>query len=1211
MAEAPQQQKTSPFPDLERETLRFWKENKVVDRVLSRKPSDKEHAYVFYEGPPTANAGPGLHHVIARAFKDIIPRYKTLRGYSVVRKAGWDTHGLPVELQVEKEIGTKTKSDIEAFGIAAFNKKCKETVWRFKQKWDEFTERIGYWLDLEHPYVTYHASYMESVWWILKQMWQKQLLAQDYKVVPYCSRCETPLSSHEVAQGYQDVQDTSVYIKFKVKDEKYPDTYFLAWTTTPWTLPGNVGLAVNPDIDYVLVTNVSTKENYFLAKQIFFAKTRDGGPHRIGLDENAGEFLGMFEILKEMKGSDLVGMRYEPLFPYLQQIKPKNIENAYQVLPAEFATATEGTGIVHTAVMYGVEDFDLGKQYQLPEYHTVDIHGHFIPEVVPWAGKWVKDKEVEQGIIQWLKDHNILYRTEVVTHTYPFCWRCKSPLLYYAHESWFVKMSTVRQKLIDNNEKIAWVPEHLQHGRFGEWLNDIKDWALSRERYWGTPLPAWICDADKNHQLVVGSVDELGARAYKPNTYILVRHGGATSTERHYYAAWPEKQDMVSELSETGRKEVEKTARELAGQGVSMIISSDLTRTKQTADIIAKACPQAEVKFDERLREVDFGVYNYQPVSGYDGFLKSLEQKPLEDQLNARPENGESHQDVLRRVAQVIRDCEKQYQGKTIVLVSHGGPLWLLESVLKHATLEQTFAAQSFKVAESRVYPAPNTPFNDDGFLDLHRPYVDDIVLACPECNFPMHRIRDVIDVWFDSGAMPFAQYHFPFDQMEPGQDPAMVDYKKLMQEKLPFPAQYISEAIDQTRGWFYTLHAIATALDLGPAFMHAISIGHVVDEKGEKMSKSKGNIVDPWQVMDQYGIDALRWYFYTVNDPGEYKRFALRDLGRSHQELLTIYNVVKFWQTYAPEKLDLAGSARSQDVLDQWMQARIKALTGRMEFHLDRYHVFEASRELQGFIDDLSRWYIRRSRRKLQKPDSSDELGQASREIAFVLKDVAVLLSPFVPFLAEHVWQAVRTRAQSPDEMPQSVHETSYPEFSNNEESKGRSVLDAMSRVRKAAETVLMLRAKSGMKVRQPLAAVELLEKDKFDESLQDILKDEVNVKETRFVKQFTQGFVQTTDASVQAALDTTLTEELRQEGALRELVRTVQEARQDAQLTPQDQITLYLEVPKEIILPKDAMAVLQKETTAKAVLFEKAEHVFESKLDLGGNTIWIGIKK
>ncbi len=1191
MAEPQQNKNPSPLPELERNVLAFWKQHAIIERVLARKAPSRDKEFVFYEGPPTANAAPGLHHVIARAFKDIIPRYKTLRGFSVVRKAGWDTHGLPVELQVEKEINTKTKADIETFGIAAFNKKCKETVWRFKQEWDRFTERIGYWLDLEHPYITYDPSYMESVWWILKKMWQKELLSQDYKVVPYCSRCETPLSSHEVAQGYQDVKDTSVYVKFSIFNAQFPNAYFLAWTTTPWTLPGNVALAVNPDIDYVWV-KIQSGDVFVLAKE------------RISIVE------GAYEIMRETKGSALVGMRYEPLFPYLVQAKPKNIENAYQVLPAEFATATEGTGIVHTAVMYGVEDFELGKKHQLPEYHTVDIHGKFIPAVIPWAGKWVKDKEVEQGMLQWLTDKNILYKTEVVTHTYPFCWRCKSPLLYYAHESWFVRMSTIKQTLIDNNERIRWVPQHLQHGRFGEWLNDLKDWALSRERYWGTPLPAWVCDKDAHHQVVIGSIDELSRRAYQPNVYYLVRHGGATSTERHYYAGWPEKQDMVSELTEQGKQEVQKTAQQLKQKGIDVIISSDLTRTKQTAQILHAACPGAELKFDERLRELNFGVYNYQPESGYDGFKQSLESKSLAGRLAARPESGESHEDVLRRVARVIRECEQTYRGKNIVLVSHGDPLWLLESVLRHTTLEQMFSLSSFAVAEMREYQGFNTPFNDDGMLDLHRPYVDDIVLVCPQCAGPMHRIKDVIDVWFDSGAMPFAQYHFPFSQMQPGDDPAELDYQKLVRETVPYPAHYISEAIDQTSGWFYTLLAISSALDLGPSFLNVISIGHVVDEKGEKMSKSKGNIVDPWQVMEQYGVDALRWYFYTVNDPGEYKRFALRDLGRAHQELLTILNVVKFWQTYAPALVDFSADERSKDALDVWIRVCLGQLISAVESHLEQYHVFEASRELQGFIDDLSRWYIRRSRRKLQKPESQGELETAAREIALVLKDVAVLFSPFVPFLAESIWQAVRERAKNPEQMPQSVHEATWPVFQELT-SPNRQMCEAMDRVRKFAEIALMLRATSGIKVRQPLATLEILEKYRFDESLQDILKDEVNVKQIRFVQQFTQGYAQHAEGRYQAALDTALTEELKQEGILRELVRAIQDARQNAHLMPQDTISLYLDAPEGLAFVRQNTEFLKKETKAREVLFEKIAGAHESQADLDGTRVWIGIKE
>ena len=1222
------QDKTSPFPDLEQRILDFWKKQRIFERVNAQ--TDRPQ-FVFFEGPPTANAGPGLHHVIARVFKDVVCRYKTLQGYNVLRKAGWDTHGLPVELQIEKEIKTKTKADIEQFGIAAFNAKCKQSVWRFKQEWDKFTERIGYWLDLEHPYITYDASYMESLWWILKKAWDKGLLQQDYKVVPYCTRCGTVLSSHEVAQGYEDAQEESVYVKFKVADSKHPDTYFMVWTTTPWTLPGNVALAVHPDIAYVWLKQKNSGSTPL---------TTDGTTYIIAKDR-IQVLQDEYEIIRESRGSDLVGMRYEPMFPYIKNANPKNIENAFQVLPASFATATEGTGIVHTAVMYGIDDYDLGKRYALPEYHTVDAQGNFISDVALWANQ--PAKKSDPAIRQWLKDNGVLYKTETITHTYPFCWRCHEPLLYYAHQSWFIRMSVLKDRLIQNNELIHWVPEHLKQGRFGEWLKDVKDWAISRERYWGTPLPIWVCDRNPTHKLAIGSLQDLSRNAYQPNTYVLIRHGESRSNVEKYLAPWPEKENMVSILTKKGIQEVRLLAESMRDTHIDMIISSDLARTRQTAEILHKQFPNAELLYDERLREINCGIYAYQPESEYDAFYHATKTESLDALFSKKPENGESLSDVQIRMLAVVREYDAKYHGKTIAIISHGDPLWLLESKLVTHSLSQTWQIDGFALAGMKKFTSPNFPYNDQGEVDLHRPFVDAVVCACPVCGALMHRVTDVIDCWFDSGAMPFAQFHFPFEQIELGQDPNMlvvsgaepvvvsgaeplvvsgaepVAYAKLMGNKLPFPAQYISEAIDQTRGWFYTLLAISTLLDVGPAFLNVISMGHVMDEHGEKMSKSKGNIINPWKIFNTYGADALRWYFYTLNDPGEYKRFSEKDMkGRAHQDLMTILNVLKFWQTYAPQKVDMA-KAQATEVMDQWMNARMALLSTTVKNHMDAYRVYEASRALQEFIDDLSRWYIRRSRRRFQKPENADELMNVSAFCARMMLDFVIMFSPFVPFLAEHIWQEIRRRLQDQNQIPESVHMASWPALMKSgaeppENINGSApILDHMKIIRALAERILALRAKAVIKVRQPLGVVEIAQKQALSEELCAILADEVNVKTIRFVNRISEKSSCVVDSQGDSAigLDTEITEQLKQEGIVRELVRTVQEGRQAMGLLPQDTITLYYDALGAFAFLKQYVELLKKETKAREVIFEKHQVAYETEMADGKEKLWIGINK
>lgn len=1209
---------------IEESVLEFWQKEEIFEKLEGQKRTKK---FVFYEGPPTANAGPAFHHVIARAFKDIIPRYKTLKGFSVSRKAGWDTHGLPVELQIEKKIGVKTKPEIEKFGIAKFNRLCQESVWEFKQLWDKFTERIGYWLDLKNPYITYDINYMESVWWILRKIWDKGLLEKDYKVVPYCARCGTPLSSHEVALGYEDIEEISVYLKFKLTTdnkqlitdlrsaEGYGEasnqlpTYFLAWTTTPWTLPGNVALAVNPEIDYVFV-ETTDKEVFILAKNRLSVLT------------------GEYEVLKEFKGKDLVGLKYEPLFDCLKNAKPKNIENAFRVYPAEFATDADGTGIVHTAVMYGDDDFNLGKEFSLPFIHTVDFQGKFFDWVDQWKGVWVKD--ADPLIREELKKQNKLLQEEKITHTYPFCWRCNTPLLYYACDSWFIRTTKVKDMLIANNEKIRWEPEHLQHGRFGEWLRENKDWALSRDRFWGTPLPIWECEKNRNHRHVVGSIKEFSDLAWFKNKYIFLRHGEADSNAKQYHSDYVYDSKTPGHLTETGKKQVENAAKKLASTKVDLIISSDLARTKETAEILKKYLPDAKVVFDERLREISAGVLSGKTRKEFDVFYAG------DNWFVKKPENGESFQEVLNRAFAAFKDFEKNYSGKTILVISHNGVLWPLLAKLKNQNLKNA-DVNDFGLAEAREFVSKNLPYNEKNEIDLHRPYVDEIFLKCQECDGKMSRVKEVIDVWFDSGAMPLAQFHFPFNQMKPGDDPNKLDYQKLLKtafdrgshgfpvafDAMPYPADYISEAIDQTRGWFYTLLAISTLLDLGPAYLSVVSIGHVVDKNGEKMSKSKGNIVDPWEMIAKYGADSLRWYFYTVNSPGEYKKFSEKDLAVSYQELTTVLNVLRFFEFYVASDATGAfdalrpamkkSSLEPVTLLDKWILARLGEVVTGVDKHLSENKIFEASRLIRPFIDDISRWYLRRSRKRFQKPESQETLFRDSEFFAGLLLEFSKVLAPFTPFLAENIWQTVNQKLETKFE--QSVHLSSWPEL--KQMANGESLMEEMQKTRKIAELGLMLRAKAGIKVRQPLSALELLTASnaasgtELSEGVKQILCEELNVKEIKTVGKFSEGIV----SQDNVGLDVVMTESLKREGENREISRGIQGVRQELGFMPQDKVSTTIawssgDVFGTIYVGFDKDA-LKRETNSQEIIFQEGISGKGVKIPFGDSEIEITIRK
>src|SRR3989344_3893791 len=775
------------FSQKEEEILAFWKKHNIFE--LSQQKNQGKQPFVFFEGPPTANGKPGLHHVEARSFKDIILRFQTMRGRYVVRRAGWDTHGLPVELEVEKALGISGKKQIENIvpgkvraSIEKFNQLCRESDWKYREIWEQFTERMGFWIDLKAPYVTYENAYIESVWWLLKQIWEREvdgkpLVYEGHKVVPYCPRCGTAVSSHEVAQGYEQVTENSVFIAFRlaevqltqILDEEHKaavrsdiPTYLVSWTTTPWTLPGNVALAVGPAIAYAFI---STKEANYIVSQ----------------SQVDHIFDSSYTVVATMPGSKLVGLTYEPLF----KVPELATDTSYQVYPAEFVTENDGTGIVHTAVMYGEDDYMLGEKLGLRKFHTVTEEGTFIAAIKGLAGLPVKSEEAEKRILAELKKKGAIVRTESYTHDYPFCWRCKTPLLYYARTSWFIRMSALRKQLQKNNEQINWVPEYIKHGRFGGWLEDAKDWAISRERYWGTPLPIWKC-TQCNDVLIIGSIDELQSKS------------------------------------------------------INFQITNNNSQTNSKSEI-----PNSEAK---------------------------------------------------------------------------------------------KLQATSYKLDE----------------LDLHRPYIDDVVLKCSKCNGEMQRIKEVLDVWFDSGAMPYAQWHYPFEN------------KDIFREQ--FPADYISEAIDQTRGWFYTLLAIATALGAEiPPFRNVVNLGHVLDAEGRKMSKSKGNIVEPMRLAERYGMDIVRWYIYTTNQPGDPKRFDESELTRLQRKVQTIlWNVYNYFLTYAKSAhWQPQGVARSAPIneLDEWIMLRRDDLVSKVTKYLEAFDMFHAARVIEAFIEDLSTWYLRRSR--------------------------------------------------------------------------------------------------------------------------------------------------------------------------------------------------------------------------------------------------------
>jgi len=1207
------------FPKIEQKILKFWKENGIFEKSISQRK--KAPDFIFYEGPPTANGKPGIHHVLSRVFKDIICRYKTMRGFRVLRKAGWDTHGLPVELEIEKKLGFKSKKDIEKYGIAKFNKKCRESVWKYKKDWENLTERIGYWLDMKNPYITYATDYIETLWRILKEIWRKNLLYQDFKVVPYCPRCGTSLSSHEVALGYQKVKETAIYVKFPIKNPEFKDASLLVWTTTPWTLPGNVAVAINPNFSY--------------------AKVKVGKEYLIIAKERLSVLGGDYEIIKEFKGKELVGLAYQPLFDFYSPEYKK--ERVWETIPAGFVSLEEGTGLVHIAPAFGEEDMEAIKAQNeklkaknLPAFPillTVDDDGRFALDVKKWAGMFVKD--ADPLIAQDLKNRGLLFKEELYEHDYPFCWRCHSPLLYYAKKSWFIGMEKIKKDLIENNQKINWVPSYLKEGRFGGWLKEAKDWAISRERYWGTPLPVWQCRDCQNLE-VIGSLRDLLSQRFSQNNYFVLRHGESIINTRELASCWPEK--IYSPLTEKGEKQIWGIARELKAQKIDLIFSSDILRTKQTAKIVGKELG-IKPKFDKRLRDVNVGILNGKPISEAGKFWAPEEKISSLEYYSRRfeiaPPGGENYHAIEKRMWGFLKEIEEKHQGKNILIVSHKRPLTLLDKIVSGYDLEKLVQIivekKEMETGELRGLDFKKLPYNEKMELDFHRPYIDEVKFFCPKCsmrkaqpspngsgrrrdeslldpslrlgyaNAPMRimvRVPEVIDCWFDSGAMPFAQGHWPFDKSEK---------RKAKSEKLwppeLFPADYISEAIDQTRGWFYTLLAISTLMGFSPPYKNVISLGHVLDEKGEKMSKSKGNVVDPWYVINKYGIDAARWYFYTINQPGEPKLFSEKDIDQTLKKfILTFWNCFIFYNTYA-EKIRVKPRSyprkSASTLLDRWVISKLNRLVLETTNSLDNYDVTRAARAIENFvINDLSLWYVRRSRRRFQKPENEKELVEVSKTLGFILLTLSKIAAPFIPFLGEYIYQKILNLS--------SVHLADWPKA--DKKLIDEKLNQKMDNIREIVSLALAERARASIKVRQPLSVLKIRSTKseiRNNKELLDLVKDEVNVKEVIF------------DAKMEkeVELDTEITPELKEEGMVREVIRHIQDMRKGAGLKPGNKINVQYSASPGLnkVLAKNKKMILREANLKEFLLQQKGKEVFgkEKEVKVEGERLWIAVKK
>ncbi len=1134
---------TISVSEKEQETLLFWNENKIFEKSLvTPAGGEAKGSFSFYDGPPFATGLPHAGTLMAGTVKDVIPRYQTMKGNTVRRKWGWDCHGLPIENLIEKKLGLASKKDIEDFGIDKFNRDAYESVLQYESEWKEIIPRSGRFVDMEDDYKTMDSTYTESIWWAWKTLYEKGLAFEGNKMMHICPRCETPLAQSEVGLEYTDVTDLSVTAKFELSDE--PGTFVLAWTTTPWTLPGNTALALKQEANYVKVSIEGMEGLYILGQERVTDVLKEM----------------KYEIIETFLGGKLIGKTYTPVFLYFKDVQMDNVENIYKIWHADFITLDTGTGIAHEAPAFGAEDMELAKANSIPVIKHVKMDGTFILAVTDFAGMKVKvvgdTQSADIEIIKYLAHNGVLFEKHKIIHSYPLCWRCKTPLLNYATSSWFVDVPKMKAKLISENQKVVWIPEHIRDGRFGKWLEGAYEWAVSRTRYWGAPLPVW--KSETGEVKIIGSLKELAeCNANKPkNTYFAIRHGEAQSNVDRILDS---DRDANNHLTDTGKEQARHAGHFAKEQGIDLVIHSPFPRTYETATLISELSG-AEIISDERLCEFNTGNFSGKSVDEFHKYQRA----ELMD-LDKKIIDGESHRDVMNRTMRLVHDCEEKYSGKKILFVTHGTPLWMLEAGAHLRTDEEII--QDMMMHEDTSPPhahvVPVVPYlvprDESGAINLHRPYIDKIKLEIDGVIYT--RIVDVFDCWFESGSMPFASLHYPFEN------------KEIFDKN--YPADFIAESMDQTRGWFYSLMNLGVGLFDKAPYKHVICNGLINGADGKKMSKSLNNYTDPVVLIDKFGADAFR--YYLMSSPvvkGESFNFKDEDLEGVYKKLIVrLENVVSLYVMNT--EATITPSASSKSVLDVWIMSRLHEVIREATKGLDTHKIDEAFRPFDLFIDDLSVWYTRRSRERLKGDTGEVDKLQALQTLTYVLQTFAKVIAPVMPFIAERVYKETGGTKES-------VHLESWPEMGSIDE----AVIACMVETRKLVSEALMKRTESKIAVRQPL--VKLTIPTELADEYLEIIKSEVNVKE------IIRG--------ESTSLDTTITDELQAEGDVRNLMRAVQDARKEKGLSPKDVVTLVT----NYTIPESLQAELMKTCNIKTITAGVGEYTAE----VSTGTILFGIE-